>query len=291
MKILVLGGSYFLGKAFVELAKSKHELTVFNRGSRPLLLEGVKEVHGDRHDRQALNLLKQDNYDAVVDFCAYEKQDISMIFEALDGDFRQYIYISTVDVYEHGTGILSDETATFEKRRFAGEIGAYISGKVALEEELRQNASQYQVAYTSLRPAVIYGPDNYAPREGIYIHWIKTAGQILHPVDATGEFQLVYVEDIARAVLASVGNEKAYNEAFNLAPDTIQTYESFSEALRLSRDIPFKKISVNIETILQKGIGLPFPLMKEESNLYNGKKALELIDYYTNLPDGLRKIQ
>ena len=289
MNILVLGGSYFLGKQFVKMAMGEHNVTVFNRGRSPLLLPQVKELVGDRHNIDDLKQLGDRTYDAVVDCCAYDKDDIVAIFRHLRAGCKQYLFISTCDVYGHGLGVMLDEKAPFERRSFDGEAGQYITGKVALEEELVACAAKNGVFYTSLRPAFIYGPDNYAPRETMYFHWIEKAGQILHPTDATGEFQMVYVEDVARAILGALGNEAAYDQAFNLAPFPMTTYESFADALADSVEVPFERVPVTVQMVTEKQIPLPFPLTMEESNRYDGRKALQLIGSYTKLEDGLRK--
>lgn len=289
MDILVLGGSYFLGRHFVDMAVKGNNVTVFNRGNRPFMRSEINELCGDRHDGAALAAIANKHFDAVVDFCAYAENDIEYIFKKLNADFEQYIFVSTCDVYERGQNAATDEDAPFEMRQFPGETGAYISGKVALERELVRCAGENSVAYTSIRPAIIYGPGNYAPRENIYFNWIENAGQILHPEDATGEFQMVYVEDVARAILCCVGNEVAYNQAYNLTPLPAVTYESFAEALEKAVDKPFTKISVPVDTVVSRQIPLPFPLIREESNLYNGQKVLKLIGGYTELSEGLRK--
>lgn len=287
--ILVLGGSYFLGKRFVKLALNTHNLTVFNRGNNPLNIAGVTEIIGDRHNLEDLNKLTDRHYDVVVDFCAYSKNDINTVCEKLKDTINQYIFISTVDVYKRGLDKYLDESAPFEDTDFGGEAGAYISGKVALEKEIAEASKVYGFDHTVIRPAFIYGPDNYAPREGIYFHWINSASQILHPADATGEFQLVYVDDVAKAVLNVVGNEKAYDKAFNLAPFQMETYESFAQALKDAMDLDFEIVNVTVELINEKQIPLPFPLTKDESNWYDGKAALELIGQYTNLSEGLKQ--
>lgn len=289
MNILVIGGSYFLGKCFVKLAAGKHRITVFNRGNRPLGMDAVKEIHGDRHDEKALAELQGGQYDVVVDFCAYGENDITSVFSTLQGSLKQYIYISTVDVYRHGLSRCLDESAPFEECQIPGEAGAYISGKIALEKELVENAKRYQVSYTSIRPAIIYGPDNYAPREGIYFHWVRQAGQILHPVDASGEFQMVYVEDVATAILNAIANEDAWNQVFNLAPLNTETYDTFEDALMKGMGVNVEKVPVTVATLQEKNIALPFPLTKEESNWYDGKKALTLIGSYTELTEGIRR--
>ena len=286
MNILVLGGSYFLGKHFVEMAHKEHTLTVFNRGSHPLDMEDVTELVGDRQVPAALSGLDGLSFDAVVDFCAYEKGDIAMVCEALKGQIGQYVLISTCDVYERGLGRLLDETTPFEALDFQGENGAYIRGKVALEQELVACGDRYGFVTTSLRPAILYGPDNYAPRENVYFNWICQAGQILQPKDATGEFQMVYVEDAVKAIMATLGNEKAYNRAYNLA-GAIDTYDTLGDALEQVVAQPFEKVTLSVKEITQQKISLPFPLTLEESNRYDGKAALELIGAYTPLAEGM----
>lgn len=288
MKILVLGGSYFLGKHFVELAGENNEITVFNRGTKPLNISGITQIHGDRHDIDALKKLSEQNFDAVVDFCAYQAGDIRMVIENLGKTCRQYIYVSTVDVYERGLQRVLDEDAPFETRDFGGQAGQYILGKAALEKELEECAKAHGMARTSIRPAFIYGPYNYAPREGMYFHWIKNAGQVLHPSDATAEFQLVYVKDVARAIIKALLNADAYDKAYNLSGQA-ETYDSFVEVLKRAVDLPFEKVEVPVASIFEKGIALPFPLTREESNWYDGSRALSLIGEYTPLEAGLKE--
>ena len=204
MKILIAGGTYFLGRAFVlklieEKAKpgSKYEdaqICLLNRGSRPSP-EGITGIiRADRHDEKALKSCEAGgkDFDLIVDFCAYGEGDIASLVENLNVRFEQYIFISTCDVYTHFSGEPQDEEAELEERLYPGQEGDYIRGKVKLEAELVRVCSDKNAHYTSIRPSVIYGPGNYAPREGIYFNWIEKASQILQPFDATGSFQPVF---------------------------------------------------------------------------------------------------
>ena len=132
MKILVIGGSYFFGRVFVMLASKEHEITVVNRGTYSLAEFGVRQIKGDRRNEGVWRSLEGD-FDVIVDFCAYEPGDIERVLDNLPGKLRQYIFISTVDVYERGSGGRRGEDAPLETRIFPGEAGAYIAGKVALE--------------------------------------------------------------------------------------------------------------------------------------------------------------
>lgn len=290
MKILIIGGTYFLGKAFVECACKEHELTLFNRGNRPLAMDGIKCYIGDRHNGVALEQIESE-YDVIVDFCAYEEGDIRLVAESLRDRFRQYVFISTCDVYRKGTGEILTEAAPLEERLFPGQEGAYIAGKVALECELVACAREYGFAYTSIRPSFIYGEDNYAPREGIYFEWITKAGQILHPSDATGEFQMVYVRDCVAAILRVCGDKEAYGQVFNVCGTEQVTYEVWCKALsaavqRAGRE-PFESLEISVAQVYEKQIPLPFPLRMEESERYDGSKIKELGISYVTLEEGL----
>jgi nucleoside-diphosphate-sugar epimerase len=218
MNLLVFGGSYFFGLAFTEAAyRAGHKVTLVNRGNRPLGSDQIREFHLDRHDGEGLAALPAEHFDAVVDFCAYSAGDISLIFERAAFTFDRYVFISTCDVYRRGTGLVLGEDAPFESRDFGGEAGAYILGKAALEEELVRCCRELRpgVARTVIRPAFLYGPGNYAPRESLYFQWIRDAGKILSLTDSDGVFYMVYVEDAARAVLLCCETDEG-DRAYNL---------------------------------------------------------------------------
>lgn len=287
MKILVIGGSYFLGKTFTMMAYGENELYLLNRGNRPFCDDDIIEYVMDRHDAEKIAGIPEQHFDVIVDFCAYAKGDIELIFKNLRADFEQYIFVSTCDVYRRGTMKRIDENGALEERNFGGQAGNYITGKVQLEEELRKCAEERNVAFTSIRPAFIYGPENYAPREAVYFKWILTAGQIIHPYDATGEFQMVFVYDAAKAILLACGNEKAYNRAFNLCNKESMTYENFADLMEEVLELQFERVELSVSEVLEKQIPLPFPLTHEESEWYDGSSIEELGLRYTDISRGM----
>lgn len=270
MKILVIGGSYFFGRWFVQLAYKENDITVLNRGNIAIGIPEVKELTANRHDINALKALGDIDYDCIVDFCAYEKGDISTIVEAFGKEGKRYVFISTVDVYERGTDKVLSEDAPFEERQFPGPEGAYIAGKVALEKELEEVCSAKGMTFTSIRPAVLYGPANYAPREGIYFEWIDKAGQIITPVDATGHFQPIFVRDAASIVLKIIGvDDKELERAYNLCDNKVEDYLSFAKALHGASKKEFTETPLPVSYIVECEIPLPFPLTAAESETYN----------------------
>lgn len=233
MKILVLGGSYFYGRVFIMLAAKNHEITVLNRGTYSMEDFGVKQMKGDRHDEKVLGQLAalKTGFDAVVDFCGYAPGDVASVAKYLPGQTKQYIFISTVDVYKRGIKGLKNEETPYETRSIEGEAGEYIRGKVALEQELKEVCRQKEMAYTILRPAVLYGPYNYAPREAVFIRAAIENHLLPEITGATGKFQFTYVRDGAEAIEKSLLNEKAYGQAYNLCGDEILDYGKFADGL------------------------------------------------------------
>ena len=289
MKILVVGGSYFLGRVFVMLTAKEHEITVVNRGSYPMDGFGVKQVKGDRRETATWKACTE-TYDVAVDFCAYEKGDIATVLENLPEKVGQYIFISTVDVYERGVGGRKEESAPLERRIFAGEAGAYIAGKVALEGEVAEECEKRGIPYTVLRPAILYGPLNYAPRESIYIQMMVQNHILPRITDAVGKFQMVYVKDAAEAVRKCLGNRNAYGRAYNLCQDLTLTYDLFLDGLKEAADSEAQEIRLTAAEAAAQGMPLPFPVTEEETELYSNERSKrELGLLYTDFAQGMAK--
>lgn len=294
--LLVIGGSYFYGRVFVMEAVrecSSCSITVLNRGTYSMEEFGVSQIMGDRHDKAALAACDH-HYDAVIDFCAYNVGDVETVIENITGSIGQYILISTVDVYERGSGSVKTEEHALEERIFPGESGAYIAGKVALEKELQKMCSERHIPYTILRPAILYGPYNYAPRESVYIQMMFRNHALPHFTDADGEFQFVYVKDAAHAVLHAIGNEKAYGRAYNLCQDDIVTYDIFFRTLREVAESEItdglQEIPILVESAVEQQIPVPFPATAAETELCSNEKSKsELGIEYTDFKEGLRR--
>lgn len=295
MKLLLIGGTYFLGRVFTMMAYETHELHLIHRGTYSMKEFGVTEHILDRHDAPALASIERQQFDAVIDFCGYEPGDIELIFRHLNAEFKQYIFVSTADVYERTAGIgkksaLKAENAPLEYRSFGGQAGEYITKKVQLEKELKNCCRQYGTTYTIVRPSILYGPYNYAPREAEYIRQIVQEGRVCFPADADGAFQFVYVKDAALMLLALCQNQKAENEAYNLCADEVLDYADFLRLLKASSDRAFHVEELVAEKMLQQGMFLPFPVTAQETQLYDGRKITEITGLsYTPAAEGMKK--
>nr|WP_304578453.1 NAD-dependent epimerase/dehydratase family protein [uncultured Acetatifactor sp.] len=289
MKILVIGGSYFFGRVFVMLAAKEHDVTVVNRGTCSVAELGAKQIKGDRKEEGVWKSI-EDDYDCVVDFCAYEKGDIARVLENMPGRIRQYIFISTVDVYERGINGLKGEETPLETRPLPGEAGAYIAGKVALEREVREQCGKRDISCTVLRPAILYGPLNYAPRESVYIRLLARNRVLPRITDAAGSFQFVYVKDAAQAVLSCLLNPRAYGQAYNLCGEEVLTYDAFFRELGKASDVEAREIPLTAREAESQGLPLPFPLTEAETELYSNEKSKEELGLrYMDIGEGMAR--
>ncbi len=294
-QVLVIGGSYFTGRVHAILTSKGDSgdgdihLHVVNRGNYPLNLPNVTQYICDRHEPEKLPSILPDNiiFDAVVDFCGYEPNDISSIINVMHSKIKQYIFVSTCSVYDSIGNSPKTESDPILSNFSGGVISDYVMKKCLLEIELTNCCVAHNIPYTILRPTFIYGPFNYAPRESYFIKLITNKQPVPVPTDATGRFSFVYVMDIADIVNLSIGNEKAYNQIFNLSGND-ETYNTFLNVLEKCNGSPFDTTLVTVKQVVDEDIPLPFPLNNDE--LYSGKKVEEVFGYkYTSFETGMKK--
>lgn len=291
-KILVIGGSYFAGRVFTMVASPDCELTLLNRGRYSMArYPGVTEYRCDRHDAAALAALPAADYDAVVDFCAYAPGEIETLAGSLKATFGTYVCVSTADVYDRAAPRPWTEQTPVASDFGAGPEADYLAGKAAVERACRAVCERRGANCFLLRPAFLYGPYNYAPRETWYIRTAVSGEPIPQPTDADGRFQFVYVKDLAMAILACLRPDAPKGvHAYNLAAPEILDYDGFLAALRAAADRPIASRPVTVEQVLRENLPLPFPLREAESELFDGSLAeRELGLVYTPLSVGMQK--
>ena len=291
-RVLVIGGSYFAGRVFTMVAAQDCALTLLNRGRYSMTrYPDVTELRADRHDAAALNALPSADYDAVVDFCAYAPGDIETLVSNLKATFKKYVCVSTADVYDRAAPQPWTEQTPVGTDFGGGPEAAYLAGKAAVERECAAVCAARGADCYLLRPAFLYGPYNYAPREPWYIRTAVSGQPIPQPTDADGRFQFVYVKDLAEAVLACLRPDAPTGlRAYNLAAPEVLDYAGFMETLRAVADRPIPTAPVTVEQVLKENLPLPFPLREAESELFDGSLAeRELGLRYTPFRDGMQK--
>ncbi len=289
-KVLVIGGSYFIGRVYNILADrtGEYEITVLNRGRYTLKGEHfAAQLKADRHDGSALeNALDGKQFDTVVDFCAYDPGDCASLLDVVGGSATQYILISSCSVFRPSDDQHDEEFPLIDQQP-QDAVQAYAYNKMLLEKEAKESCRKQGVDCTILRPSFVYGPFNYAPRESWYFKKLLAGEPIPVPVDATSRFQIVYVKDIAKAIMACTADEKSYNNSYNLAAPEMIDYKKWMDFID-SLGVPFSTQEVSVEQVYNENIEVPFPL--DQNELYSGEKITrELGVVYTPFDQGMQE--
>ncbi len=289
--ILVIGGSYFAGRVLVEelLALGGCIPWVMNRGNRPLKLAGVHEIVCDRHDTVRMaSAIPAREWHAVVDFCAYAPGDVSTVLQHLPGVVRRYIYISTATVLRNSAHLPMRDDAATVTGPSAGRDGAYAFHKWLLEGELAQACKGRGIPHVSLRPAIVYGKYNYAPRESWFFDLIGKGEPIMLPTPPQALFSMVSVWDLAQICIACMDNGDVPGDAWAVCADELVSCDLLIEALEaiVARKLDVRRQSVRV--LNAAGLALPFPL--EEHLVYSGARLQQVLSHrFLSLEEGMAR--
>lgn len=210
MRILVLGGTAFVGRAIVaDALRSGAEVTLFGRGRTGAgLFPGVPRLTGDR-DTGDYTALRDGHWDALVDVSGYVPRHVGQAMDALDGRVGRYLFISSHAVYRH-TGTTPDPTENAPRRpprRDTEELddSSYGPLKVACEDDV---LARYGDQATIVRPGKVAGPHDW--QDGL-TYWVRRAargGQIAVPADPAQPVQVVDSRDLARLVVQLLADDR-----------------------------------------------------------------------------------
>jgi 2'-hydroxyisoflavone reductase len=205
VKLLILGGTMFLGRYLVKAALERgHEVSLFNRGKTyPDLFPEVEKLRGDR--KQNLEPLVGRRWDAVVDTCGYVPRAVEMSAELLAGAVDHYTFISTISVYSDSKTQGQDESAplaTLENETTEEVTGETYGGLKALCEQEAERAMPGRALV--IRPGLIVGPHDPSDR---FTYWpvrVARGGEILAPGPPSTPVQQIDVRDLAEWTLRVV---------------------------------------------------------------------------------------
>jgi nucleoside-diphosphate-sugar epimerase len=218
MKILIIGGTVFLGRHLVEAALARgHAVTLFNRGRRNQdLFPEVERIFGDRN--RDLAALAGRRWDAVIDTCGYLPGAVRASAKLLSRQVEHYTFISSVSVYEDRTRPGTNEDSplcklTDEQVRQAEAIelvdpitavnyGEMYGGLKALCERAAEESMPDRALV--VRPGLIVGPHDYSDRFTYWVARIARGGEVLAPGRPLRHVQLIDDRDLAEWIVRLV---------------------------------------------------------------------------------------
>jgi 2'-hydroxyisoflavone reductase len=231
MRLLVLGGTVFLGRHVVEAALARgDDVTLFNRGRHsPELFPGVEKLRGDRDGD--LSALADRTWDAVVDTCGYFPRVVAASASELADRVAHYTFISSASVYADFSRPGLDETApTHEVAPDApeqlGSPEAYGGFKAAAEREVERI---YPGRAVNVRAGLIVGPHDPTNRFTYWVARIARGGEVLAPEPRHQRVQFVDARDLAEWVLRLADERRA--GTFNATGEPV-TLDAFLSEVR-----------------------------------------------------------
>ena len=260
LRILILGGTGFLGIYCTESALARgHKVTQFNSGrtenlrhqaGRPSVvpagveqlygnrdpnktaddrrLEGVPNAKKDTNSPKGLSQLEGKKWDAVIDTSGYFPRMVKASAELLKRNVSQYVFVSTVSVYQDNDKPGADETAAVQTlsdptTEDLGKDYENFGGGKALCEKAVEAAMPGRV--TAIRPGFIVGPRDTSGR---FIYWpvrVSLGGTMIVPGKPEDPMQLIDVRDLADWIIQCIESRAVgvYNATGPEKPMAMQT--------------------------------------------------------------------
>jgi 2'-hydroxyisoflavone reductase len=254
MKILLLGGTVFLGNHLVQAAlKAGHEVTIFTRGiTNAELFSDVEKLHGNRDGNLAS--LEGKKWDAVIDTSGYVPRIVRDSAKLLADSVQQYTFISSVSVYKDlsqpgvsegsSVGELEDKSAE-EVSKYYGELKALC--EQAVEDEFPGRALH-------IRPGLIVGPQDSTDRFTYWPTRIHKGGNVLAPGNPNARIQIIDVRDLAEWVIQMVDDQQTgvYNAT---GPDYMLTMKDFLEKTKEASNSNAVYTWVSEDFLMEQGVG------------------------------------
>lgn len=281
MKILIIGGTKFLGRHLITAAlESDHEVTLFNRGKHSSeSFESVEQIHGDRNSD--LDRLSGRKWDAVIDTCGYLSQSVKASAEALKDAANQYVFISSISAYGDFSEPDFDETAPVaelseeqQKRAGAidpqGELTGPILGemygalKVLCEREA-ETAMPGKVL--QVRSGLIVGSFDPTDRFTYWVMRVARGGEVLAPGTPNRYVQMIDARDLSAWIIKMV--ERNETGIFNVTGNPFElTMRAMLEEIKITSGSDAEFTWTSEDFLNQENVGAwgEMPLYLPESS-------------------------
>ncbi len=218
MKLLVLGGTVFLGRHIVaEALERGHEVTLFNRGSNTALFAGqVEQVTGDRNE--GFTALDARQFDACIDTSGYLPDQMDLAGRHFADRVDQYAFVSTISVYPKYFENL-DETAPVAELPDDADASDYKDEFYGPLKVLCERRIEHWLPgrVLQVRSGLIVGPYDPTNRFTYWPARVAEGGDILAPCSAELPVQMIHARDQAVWILDMLQRKQA--GIFNVTSD------------------------------------------------------------------------
>ena len=252
MKLLIVGGTQFLGRAIVTAAVAAgHEVTLFNRGQTGTeLFPDLEKLKGDRSTGDYAALQGR-VFDAVIDVCAYYPRAVRELLAAVET--KHFTLISTISVYASNEQLGQDESAelhTLSDPNTEEITGETYGGLKVLCEQAAIKMLPGNVLI--VRSGLIMGANDHTQRFPYWTQRIARGGRVIVPPALDDAIQMIDARDEAEWVIAKV--EQGLTGIFNVAGARGLTFRDVFETIKIASGSDADFVSVSSEFMQAHGI-------------------------------------
>lgn len=244
MRILILGGTQFVGKAVAKyFIKQGHFVSILTRGVLPVDYDGLTHHFiGDRNTATGIKIIKNTIFDVIVDISAYSANHIINVLDK--GDIvpsARYIMCSSGAVYLPSMDFLREDSQTGKNPLW----GNYGINKLNAENALIKYSQLLGFDFTIFRPSYIYGPENNLQRETRLFRDLERNELIRYP-DSKNRVQFIYIDDFVKLIDSAIYSNQSRNQIYNATNiESVDWYEwimTISSVLKCTPNLSPKKL-------------------------------------------------
>jgi nucleoside-diphosphate-sugar epimerase len=287
MKILFIGGTGLISSSCSKLCVERnYELYLLNRAksfrASPSKAKILTADIGDIHSVQ--NVLAGHQFDSVVNWIAFNENDVKRDCTLFKGKTKQYIFISSASAY-HKPPIKLPLT---EDVPLVNPFWKYSSAKIDCENYLMDKFNKENFPVTICRPSHTYDKTKPALRTGyLPFHRMKNGKKIIIPGDGNTLWTLTHTEDFARGFIGLIGNPETIGEAYHITSDKTYTWNQIAEILASKSGYDLNPVHIPYDFIAQhdKDWGAELYGDKAYDTYFDNSKIKKLVPgFNANIP-------
>jgi nucleoside-diphosphate-sugar epimerase len=250
LSVLFIGGTGKISSACAELAVARGiDLTILNRGETSLraVPESARRLAADIRDKEASRaVLNGREFDAVVNFIAYNPEHVSADIELFSGRTGQYVFISSASAYAKPVVKLPIRESTPLRNPY----WAYSRDKIAAEDRLLAEYRDHGFPVTIVRPSHTYDRTSIPLLGGwTAIDRMRRGEPVVVHGDGTSLWVLTHHADFARAFVPLLGRPQAIGEAIHITSDEVQPWNQIYRTLGRAAGVEPELVHVSSDQI------------------------------------------
>ncbi|PWD98939.1 NAD-dependent epimerase/dehydratase family protein [Marinilabilia rubra] len=296
MKVLFIGGTGNISAASSRLSIRKGiDLYLLNRGKSSERIEGANTLVADHSDKRAVKkVIDGHNWDVVVNWIAFTKEDVERDFELFKGKTKQYIFISSASAYQKPGGhpVITESTPLYNP------YWQYSRDKIACEDYLTKMFREKGFPITIVRPSLTY--DTVIPiplcgwKDFTIIDRIRKGEEVVIHGDGTSIWTITHAEDFAKGFVGLLGHRQAIGHSFHITSDELMNWNQIFEWVAEAAGAPLKAVHIPSDFIARHNEASYGSLLgdKAQSVIFDNSKIKRFVpDFKATIPfsEGIKR--